>query len=153
MLDDENENKGALKRLWWCCILRDRIMALGLRRPMCIRPMDCDSTLPGLTENDFEDEIRYSGVYSPAIKRKLIQIIVSASELGVILSDVLDIIYPMKPASHQVYCKQIHDQLQILLASLDNWYEKTMTKSFSPNYVTGTHRSVILFTNMVYMYY
>lgn len=39
-----HENKGALKRLWWCCIIRAKILALGLRRPPHIRLMDFDFT-------------------------------------------------------------------------------------------------------------
>ncbi len=43
------------KRLWWCCFMRDRMIALGMRRPKRIRSEDAD--VPMLTPSDFEKAI------------------------------------------------------------------------------------------------
>lgn len=43
------------KRMWWSCFMRDRLIALGMRRPTRIKDEDFD--VPMLTENDFEIEI------------------------------------------------------------------------------------------------
>ncbi|KAJ0416297.1 fungal-specific transcription factor domain-containing protein [Aspergillus carlsbadensis] len=40
------------KRLWWSCLMRDRLLALGIRRPARIRPDDFD--VPMLTLDDLE---------------------------------------------------------------------------------------------------
>ncbi|QSZ30680.1 hypothetical protein DSL72_000238, partial [Monilinia vaccinii-corymbosi] len=40
------------KRLWWSCFMRDRLIALGMRRPTRVKDEDCD--VPMLTEDDFE---------------------------------------------------------------------------------------------------
>lgn len=40
------------KRIWWSCFIRDRLIALGTRRPPRIRNGDFD--VPMLTEDDFE---------------------------------------------------------------------------------------------------
>lgn len=40
------------KRIWWSCYMRDRFLALGLRRPIRIR--DVDVAVPGLEVSDFE---------------------------------------------------------------------------------------------------
>lgn len=40
------------KRIWWSCYMRDRFLALGLRRP--IRIKDSDVSVPGLEVSDFE---------------------------------------------------------------------------------------------------
>lgn len=40
------------KLLWWCCFMRDRMIALGMRRPKRIRSEDAD--VPMLTTSDFE---------------------------------------------------------------------------------------------------
>ena len=40
------------KRIWWSCFMRDRLIALGMRRPMRIKNEDCD--VPVLTLDDFE---------------------------------------------------------------------------------------------------
>lgn len=40
------------KRMWWSCVIRDRLVALGMRRPTRIKAEDCD--VPMLTVDDFE---------------------------------------------------------------------------------------------------
>jgi hypothetical protein len=42
------------KRLWWCCFMRDRLISLGMRRPLRIH--EGDSDLPMLELDDFETE-------------------------------------------------------------------------------------------------
>lgn len=42
------------KRIWWSCFLRDRLIALGMRRPTRIQDGDFD--VPMLQESDFEIE-------------------------------------------------------------------------------------------------
>lgn len=40
------------KRVWWSCVMRDRLIALGMRRPTRIKAEDSD--VPMLTLDDFE---------------------------------------------------------------------------------------------------
>lgn len=42
------------KRIWWACVIRDRLIALGMRRPMRIRNEDFD--VPMLERADFDTE-------------------------------------------------------------------------------------------------
>ncbi|EAQ90581.1 hypothetical protein CHGG_02516 [Chaetomium globosum CBS 148.51] len=42
------------KRVWWSCLMRDRLVALGMRRPTRIKSEDFD--VPTLNEDDFEIE-------------------------------------------------------------------------------------------------
>ncbi|KAI1618989.1 transcriptional regulatory protein [Exophiala viscosa] len=42
------------KRIWWCCFMRDRLIAIGMRRPMRINKGDFDVPMLGLS--DFETE-------------------------------------------------------------------------------------------------
>ena len=46
------KEKGLYKRVWWCCFMRDRLVSLGMSRPMRIRDEDFDVPLPTL--EDFE---------------------------------------------------------------------------------------------------
>jgi hypothetical protein len=53
----ENSNmdlrkKKLWKRIWWSCFMRDRLIALGMRRPTRVKDEDYD--VPMLTESDFE---------------------------------------------------------------------------------------------------
>ena len=42
------------KRIWWCCLIRDPLLALGLKRPIIIPSGDHD--VPELTLDDFDIE-------------------------------------------------------------------------------------------------
>ena len=42
------------KRIWWCCLIRDPLLALGLKRSIIIMPED--HNVPGLTLDDFDVE-------------------------------------------------------------------------------------------------
>lgn len=41
-------------RVWWACLVRDRLVALGTGRPMHINSLDC--TVPLLTNSDLEED-------------------------------------------------------------------------------------------------
>jgi hypothetical protein len=43
------------KRVWWSCFMRDRLIALGMRRPTRIKDEDFD--VPMLTEKDFDVQV------------------------------------------------------------------------------------------------
>ncbi|OAA75780.1 cutinase transcription factor 1 beta [Akanthomyces lecanii RCEF 1005] len=47
-----NSKRKLWKRIWWSCFMRDRLIALGMRRPTRIKDEDFD--VPMLTESDFE---------------------------------------------------------------------------------------------------
>lgn len=92
----------ALKRLWWCCVIRDRIMSLGLRRGMQITRYDFDiDRYPRLSVDDLADEIPFSRVYTPDMKRDLIEILIRLVDFCVILTDVLEALFPLAPPSTQ----------------------------------------------------
>jgi hypothetical protein len=48
----EPSKKKLWKRIWWSCFMRDRLVALGMRRPTRVKDEDYD--VPMLTEEDFE---------------------------------------------------------------------------------------------------
>jgi hypothetical protein len=45
------------KRIWWSCYMRDRLVALGMRRPTRIKSEDCD--VPMLSIEDFDIDIGF----------------------------------------------------------------------------------------------
>lgn len=129
-LDDDSDEKLTLKRLWWCCIVRDRIMALSLRRPIQIRPSDFDFDQPGLIEEDLKDEIRGSIVYDSSTKRIVLQLAASLCELAVTLNDVLTVCYPQKPQTSAQPTETTGDpkELMVLVSKLDTWYETAVAR-------------------------
>ncbi|KAG7119861.1 Cutinase transcription factor 1 beta like protein [Verticillium longisporum] len=54
-----------LKRLWWCCIVRDRFLSIGMRRSMQI-----PTAYPILEPSDFDNELTHSEQAQPTPGRK-----------------------------------------------------------------------------------
>lgn len=61
------------KRIWWSCYMRDRLVALGMRRPTRIKTADCD--VPMLTIEDFDIDIGFDEneafFWSPEYRAKM----------------------------------------------------------------------------------
>lgn len=70
-----HKRQASLKRLWWCCIIRDRILPLVVRRPLQITrsDFDFDKNL-GLIYEDLQDYVERSSVYNPTVKHQLVGI-------------------------------------------------------------------------------
>lgn len=162
----EYKKQNTLKRLWWCCVLRDRILPLGLRRSIQISRahFDLDAN-SGLGYADLADEIDRSKVYNSEAKRSLIDLLVHLVDLCSVLTDLLTLVYPMddSPGWH----RQSPDEgakIKGCKLALRRWY-KGATMRFPmfgggsvPRLTPGSgrefqHESVILYTNLMYMYY
>ena len=148
------ERRNILKRLWWCCILRDRILPLGVRKPMQITPLDFDlNTQRPLVAEDFEDELQNSKVYNSITKRALVERLVALCELAVGLTDVLLLLYPEKePSAQSGYCDP-SSAVRACKFDLNTWFEKITVKCLTSPGIGETHESVLLYTNLMYMYY
>lgn len=152
--DDGCTNKNMLKRLWWCCILRDRIMALSFRSRLHIHPTDFDCTQPGLNEGDFDSEIRGSKVYDPARKQVLAQLAVSLCDLAMILSEILPVVSPARRRTANTTDGPVdHEILETYAMRLDLWYWTAEDKFQTPAHIFSMDGSITLFTNMIYIYY
>ncbi|KAH7142766.1 fungal-specific transcription factor domain-containing protein [Dactylonectria estremocensis] len=147
----EAKRRTTLKRLWWCCILRDRIMALGLRRSLQIKPTDFDFSQPGILEEDIKDEIAFSEVYDPVTKRHLAHLTVSLCEMAVAMNETLLVCYPseMEANKHQRTPQELRD----LFLRLDEWHQTAAAKFQVPVRLPGMHESLTLFANALYIYF
>ncbi|KAH6697413.1 hypothetical protein F5X68DRAFT_226788 [Plectosphaerella plurivora] len=113
-----------LRRLWWCCIIRDRILPLGLRRSPQITSAHFD--LEKNMETGYKDlqaEILRSKMHSEATLKTLAIIIERVVKLSVILTDVLLLAFPLKGAAHPDEIPQ--SQMKRCKAALLSWYETT----------------------------
>ena len=94
------------KRIWWCCFLRDRLISLGMRRPMRIPEKDFD--LPMLGLEDFETEampLELSRMLGgcPAVKDSekrvtLAKMCIALAKLCQCVTSVLDVQYSLLAA-------------------------------------------------------
>ncbi|KAJ9640575.1 hypothetical protein H2204_003203 [Knufia peltigerae] len=119
------ERRRTLKRLWWSCILRDRTVSLGVRRPLLITSDDFDFSLPPLTMEDFENDIGRSRVVDTKGQRALIRIVVHRCKLSLALTDLLMLAYPRKAPfvpECEAQVRRCLARLELSRALLENWY-------------------------------
>ncbi|VUC30026.1 unnamed protein product [Clonostachys rosea] len=163
----QHRKQNILKRVWWCCIIRDRTLGLLMRRPIQITREHFDfETSPVLGFPDLTGEFGRSQVYSPDTKRWLAEILVQLVELYVVLTDIIMLVFPLDdtPGWGRDMAPEDVDRIRECKMALRRWY-KDATLRFpmsgrggqSQQQVNGTqsrrHDSVILYTNLMYMYY
>ncbi|KAF4493700.1 fungal specific transcription factor domain containing protein [Fusarium agapanthi] len=146
------------KRLWWGCIIRDHIFSLGMRRSIQITAANFDFSYSSpLGYQDLAGELGKSKVHDARTKARLAEILELLVELCIILTDVLDVAFPIEDRIKRrpldsATASRIHKS-QIALHA---WKRKTITRlpNFgSDPYEDKQHDSVILFANLVHMYY
>ncbi|KAI0141635.1 hypothetical protein GGR57DRAFT_403338 [Xylariaceae sp. FL1272] len=163
----EHKKQNILKRLWWCCVIRDRILPLGMRRSIQISRAHFDlDTNSALGYVDLADEVERSRVYNAETKRSLIEIFVQIGELCSVLTDILTLVFPMDdiPGWGRHTGAEGAAKVRDCKMSLRRWY-KGATLHFplfggaaAPRKSTKEtgkqqHESVIIYTNLMYMYY
>ncbi|KAF4464081.1 cutinase transcription factor 1 beta [Fusarium albosuccineum] len=155
-ISDRNQNE--LKRLWWCCIVRDRILPLGVRRQLHITSIDLNLDRHSLTEKDFEREIEASQVYGSQTKRTLVQLFITLCELAVALTDVVKVVYATgrsiddnSPCMRNL--QQTCESVRSCERGLDAWFEKATIQFPTPAGIVSTEESLVLYTNLTYIYY
>ncbi|KAK7432879.1 hypothetical protein QQZ08_000350 [Neonectria magnoliae] len=162
----EPKERTLLRRLWWCCIIRDRILALGLRRSLQISRshFNFDESI-GLGFPDLVDEVERSMVYDAKTKWHLMELLVQFVELCSILTNVIALIHPLDDVPRWSRpCLEQSSQLSECKRELKQWYKRTAVRftPFSGGSVSGfgrveanevIHDSVILYSNLIYMFY
>ncbi|KAL4910151.1 hypothetical protein BDW74DRAFT_173617 [Aspergillus multicolor] len=143
-----------LKRLWWCCMIRDRIISLGMRRPIQITPEEFDLHLQeGLAFQDLEEECLSSEVYNPDAKIALCRVLSSLCHLVVAVTDLIVLVYPTTqnmPFSLADRRAQLNKLEETKLALLEwelNWVANPDGKEY---YI---HPSLTLYTNLCAIYF
>ncbi|KAI2633903.1 fungal-specific transcription factor domain-containing protein [Xylaria nigripes] len=117
------------KRIWWSCFLRDRLIALGMRRPIRIKDEDFD--VPMLDEEDFDLEVLpdHIQVVDPecvllrdvSMQRELAQMCVAKAKLSLCISDMLKAQYSVLIRA-KTYSESMTSSTMMLLPNkeLDN---------------------------------
>ncbi|KAI0169137.1 fungal-specific transcription factor domain-containing protein [Hypoxylon sp. FL1284] len=163
----QHKKQNLLKRLWWCCIIRDRILALGVRRSLQISRSHFDlEANTGLEYTDLADEVERSKVYNAETKRCLIEIFVQLGELCSALTDLLILVFPLDdvPGWDRQLGSEGPAKLKECKAALRSWYKGAALRfpmfggGSTPRMNTASskqfqHDSVILYTNLMYMHY
>lgn len=146
------------KRLWWCCIIRDRILPLGVRRSIHINREMFDFSQPPLNNDDLESEFNRSRVYDSQTKRKLASILGTLFDFAITLTDVLPILYPagglkafdqINPQALSEYPNKVKQCRELL----DGWAMRTHEVSAAEDTWSTQHKSIYLFYELTQVYY
>ncbi|KAL4918182.1 fungal-specific transcription factor domain-containing protein [Aspergillus aurantiobrunneus] len=142
-----------LKRLWWSCMIRDRIISLGMRRPLQITPDQFDLHQMGLSFQDLEEECLQSEVYTPDTKIALCRVLASLCHLIVAVTDIIMLVYPAAqgmPFSLADRRAQLNRLEETKFALLD-WELSWVANPDGKEYYI--HPSLTLYTNLCAIYF
>ncbi|KAH7012833.1 fungal-specific transcription factor [Ilyonectria destructans] len=136
-----------LRRLWWCCLVRDRFLSLGLRRTVQVAK---SQPLPYMS--DFEGEIGRSEVHTAETKQLLVRMFLRVTHLCNILTDPLLLAWP--PDDPSGLQPQSPSTLTDCRTALREWYDKSQLEISTANGGSGVRQhSVIVHTNLMYIFY
>ncbi|KAI1029397.1 hypothetical protein LB504_010656 [Fusarium proliferatum] len=152
-----------LRRIWWCCIIRDRIISLCLHRHLQISRDHLDNHATTTISYDTLSGEKYrSHVYHVDTKSSLITLMLTMTDLCLCLSDILTVVHPAKDFTVSDARDSTRRMLQIYECKkgLDNWCAKAVASSsrmavteHDGHQVDVTESSVLMFANMIWIYY
>ncbi|KAE8361516.1 fungal-specific transcription factor domain-containing protein [Aspergillus caelatus] len=150
---NEKTTRVTLKRLWWCLIIRDRLLSLGVRRALQILPYHFDvASHSPLTREDLEDEVHTSEVYDAATKKRLIDILTSQCHLAVAMTLLLMTVYPPgDPLTFGQDSALILARTDDLKERLQFWESNHMIQVSSSD--GQWHQSVAFYCQLISLYY
>ncbi|PVH69031.1 hypothetical protein DL98DRAFT_661897 [Cadophora sp. DSE1049] len=151
------EEKLLRKRLWWCIVIRDRILPLGVRRCIQITRENFDFSQSRLCEKDLEPEFRSSCVYDAETKRELAQVFLVQLDLAVELTDALSDLYPA--TGFRSFDKLDYNDVMSMpkkieqcQVDLDSWHAR-FVEWVVPGEWSNKHKSVILYSGLTSIYF
>ncbi|KAH7161088.1 fungal-specific transcription factor domain-containing protein [Dactylonectria macrodidyma] len=149
------DDHAILRRLWWCCIMRDRILPLGLRRSIIITPahFDFNKNLE-LGTAELQAEIRRSNVFDAETKSALATVIKRLLKFSVLMTDVLLLLYPLKPVAENPREMEVNiTSVGKYKDDLLRWYKDGSTSGSARREKIVEHKSVTMHTTLMYIYY
>lgn len=155
------KRRAVLKRLWWCCIIRDRIFGMGMRNGIKITRSDFDfQSQNALGFADLSDEIEHSKVHDPCTKRRLVEIFELLIELCIMLTDILALAFPLETSSGwREVCLDEEERATGYKLALERWHRRAVLKF--PELPSQTrsceqevqHGTVTLCLKLIFMYH
>ncbi|EHY57967.1 hypothetical protein ABEF92_002349 [Exophiala dermatitidis] len=137
-----------LERLWRCCLLRDRVLALGLHRPMQIGVEEGHISI--FQEIDPNAGNEGSKSRDSAARRAPPRTSSAFSELVNLLGPALGVLGldPSRPASGEQTATT--DTVRVYSEQLDEWYERVQA---SRHIGASTDKTAVLQNNILYICY
>ncbi|EYB22960.1 hypothetical protein FG05_11279 [Fusarium graminearum] len=149
------EHKKKRKMLWWSLFWRDRVVTLGLRKPLQITSSSFNTDIEPVTAHDLADELDSSSVYDCRTKRHLADVLTFQCRLAIILTETLSICYGPN-AFDLTYSLDNFDRtlarIRTAQTDLDKWRNEAeqIVKPFLSR--PDVHRSTTLISSVIYIY-
>ncbi|KAK3696544.1 hypothetical protein LTR37_017886 [Vermiconidia calcicola] len=113
------------RRIWWATYMRDRLIALGMRRPTKIKNKDYD--VPMLTLDDFDIRALSDGpscissdckvMRDPEMQRKLAVMCIEKTKLCVAMSHILSVQYSVLHNNHGILSEEGSTRTTMMLVA------------------------------------
>lgn len=143
--------------------MQDRIIALGLRRPLQITSEQFGfETQEMLNEEDFQEEVGRSRVYDAEAKGRLVRVVLALARLARTLTGTIDTVYPQNGFS-QLAVGRVEDKdgleeaerkVKKAKEELEEWFKWARKSVESAKGGEGKeNENVTLYTNIMFMYY
>lgn len=148
-------DRAELKRLWWCCILRDRVLALCLRRPVQLTHENFNFAIDKLTVAEILGEEKDDGVYERGLRRTLSNFTISMCDLCDILSDVLSFIFPFSTPTFTLpeQLPRLLTRSEQLRQTVNTWYRGMEHYLALIGEQERSNLSLILFSQILEIYF
>lgn len=160
-----DKTKRLWKRIWWGCIIRDRVMSIGLRRaPQITRSnFDFEKCEP-LHWGDLYEEGETPKFFDTVAANALQQMLTRLIKLCVALTDfqVLSQVFQAPVFIGTEQCLKYLDEVRRIKVSLRSWYEETeatflplSSRSEAQYFECSalTSDATFLHLHLIYMYY
>lgn len=122
-LSMHHSNENTLKRLWWCCIVQDRLasLCLGRRTQIDAARFDASSYRPfGIS--DLRNEIHHSQVFNATLKSHLIGLLEKFLHLCLVLSSLFHLAYGQAQPLPGDFNKTL-EEIVAVKSQLREWYK------------------------------
>lgn len=81
-----------LKRLWWVCVVRDRLISLGYRRPLQISEANLETELVIISSEQISNSLCRSEVHPLPVRRALLHVFLAFCRLCIPLTRILKLV-------------------------------------------------------------
>jgi len=152
------------KRVWWCLVIRDRVIALGQRKPTCIKLEESD--VPLLTLEDYEPFNSLSPLDSEDDLRTSAILHMEFAKLSLCVGKVLTTQYSVHPAVSSSQKRGLvpnvtaHSLLRVkdCHVELEAWYQQLPSKAQIADTQSASpplqrHRNIFLNRTLIHLVY
>lgn len=136
-----------VKRLWWVCLVRDRLVALGYRRPLQIADENLEVELDIILSDEFRDEFCRTEVHLPPVRKALFFVFLSFCRLCIPLTRILKLGVE-KPNYHPAL-----QEADECVKSLESWLKITNNHIRASYHDIWSNELVVLHYQLIQIYF